>query len=78
MELPQLLACLDVEKRHGEEDNGEEQHHYILHFRSLEFRQNGVHPDSGQAALTARRYGAKIRSGKAGKPGSLLINDSGF
>jgi hypothetical protein len=25
--LPQLLACLDVEKRQGEENNGEQQHH---------------------------------------------------
>jgi hypothetical protein len=29
--LPQLLACLDVKKRHGEEDYGEQQHDQILH-----------------------------------------------
>jgi hypothetical protein len=32
--LPQLLAGLDVEKRHGEEDYGEKQHDCILHSRS--------------------------------------------
>jgi hypothetical protein len=31
MGLPQLLAGLDVEKRHGEEDDGEQQHDQILH-----------------------------------------------
>jgi hypothetical protein len=31
MVLPQLLAGLDVEKRHGEEDDGEQQHVDILH-----------------------------------------------
>jgi len=29
--LPQLLACLDVEKRQGEENYREQQHRYILH-----------------------------------------------
>jgi hypothetical protein len=29
--LPQLLACLDVEKRQGEENDGEQQHHCVLH-----------------------------------------------
>jgi hypothetical protein len=29
--LPQLLAGLDVEKRQGEEDRGEQQHPKILH-----------------------------------------------
>jgi hypothetical protein len=29
--LPQLLARLDVEKRHGEKDYGEQQHHCVLH-----------------------------------------------
>jgi len=29
--LPQLLARLDVEKRHGEENHGEQQHDSILH-----------------------------------------------
>jgi hypothetical protein len=32
--LPQLLAGHDVEERHGEKDNGEQQHGYILHRRS--------------------------------------------
>src|ERR1017187_10477751 len=35
IELPQLLACLDVEKRHGEENYGEQYHHCILHLRVL-------------------------------------------
>jgi hypothetical protein len=29
--LPQLLACLDVKKRQGEENYREQQHRYILH-----------------------------------------------
>jgi hypothetical protein len=29
--LPQLLACLDVEKRQAEENYREQQHRYILH-----------------------------------------------
>jgi hypothetical protein len=29
--LPQLLAGLDVEKRHGEENDGVEQHQCVLH-----------------------------------------------
>jgi hypothetical protein len=32
--LPQLLAGHDVEERHGEKDNGEQQHDDILHRRS--------------------------------------------
>jgi hypothetical protein len=39
MGLPQLLARLDVEKRHGEEDDGEDQHQKILHFRSRNSRR---------------------------------------
>jgi hypothetical protein len=35
MGLPQLLAGLDVEKRQGEENYGEQQHHNILHGSSL-------------------------------------------
>jgi hypothetical protein len=31
MGLPQLLTSLDVKERHDKEDNGEQQHHYILH-----------------------------------------------
>jgi hypothetical protein len=37
--LPQLLACLDVKKRQSEENYREQQHHYILHGRSLIFRR---------------------------------------
>jgi hypothetical protein len=33
--LPQLLAGLDVQKRHGEENDREQHHRYILHRRSL-------------------------------------------
>jgi hypothetical protein len=40
IELPQLLACLDVEKRHGKENYGEEQHNQILHFTSLDSKRN--------------------------------------
>jgi hypothetical protein len=29
--LPQLFACLDVEKRQGEKNGGEQQHHCVLH-----------------------------------------------
>jgi hypothetical protein len=29
--LPQLLARLDVEKRHDEKDYGEQHHHCVLH-----------------------------------------------
>jgi hypothetical protein len=36
--LPQLLACLDVEKRHGKENYGEQHHDEILHSRSLNSR----------------------------------------
>jgi hypothetical protein len=35
MDLPQLVACLDVENRHGEEDYGEQQHQSILHRKFL-------------------------------------------
>jgi hypothetical protein len=35
--LPQLLASLDVEKRQGEEDSGEQQHPKILHCRAPSF-----------------------------------------
>src|SRR5271157_1078847 len=37
--LPQLLACLDVQKRQGEENCREQQHHSILHGGSLTFRR---------------------------------------
>jgi len=33
--LPQLLAGLDVQKRHGEENDREQHHRYILHRTSL-------------------------------------------
>jgi hypothetical protein len=35
MGLPQLVACLDVEKRQGEENGGVEQHQQILHGSNL-------------------------------------------
>jgi hypothetical protein len=40
MGSPQLLAGLDVEKRQGEENYREQQHHYILHCNSRSFRRN--------------------------------------
>jgi hypothetical protein len=42
MGLPQLLAGLDVEKRQGEEDNGEQQHPKILHRESRSSRSRLV------------------------------------
>jgi hypothetical protein len=39
--LPQLLACLDVEERQGEENYREQQHRYILHRGSLD-SMNGL------------------------------------
>jgi hypothetical protein len=42
-DLPQLLAGLDVEERHGEEDYGEQQHECILHEYSFwATTRNGV------------------------------------
>src|SRR5580692_1844180 len=32
--LPQLLACLDVEKRQDEKNYGEQHHHCVLHTRT--------------------------------------------
>jgi len=43
--LPQLLACLDVEKRHGEEGHGEQEHYDILHSESPKCSQTSVRPD---------------------------------
>jgi hypothetical protein len=43
--LPQLVACLDVEKRHGEEDGGVDEHQQILHRRT---------PDSAQRRTLKR------------------------
>jgi hypothetical protein len=37
--LPQLLACLDVEKRQGKENCGEQQHDCILHRITLNSRR---------------------------------------
>ena len=45
MGLPQLLACLDVEKRHGKENHGEQQHHNILHRGSLSFSRDRTEPN---------------------------------
>jgi hypothetical protein len=42
-DLPQLLAGIDVEERHGEEDYGEQQHECILHEYSFwATTRNGV------------------------------------
>ena len=40
--LPQLLAGLDVEKRQGEENSGEQQHHDILHCKISQFHPDGT------------------------------------
>jgi hypothetical protein len=36
--LPQLLTCLDVEKRQGEKNGCEEKHEQILHVRISHFQ----------------------------------------
>src|SRR5580698_3091610 len=52
--LPQLLACLDVEKRQDEKNYGEQQHHCVLHVGSPSTNQN-------QAASTAPAGSLKSR-----------------
>jgi hypothetical protein len=48
--LPQLLACLNVEKRHGEEDGCVKEHEQILHknFQVLSVRGRGLAPGTRQ------------------------------
>jgi hypothetical protein len=80
MGLPQLLACLDVEKRHGEENNGEEQHHSILHCKSLNSSGhlvpagNVTLPGSAQEVLSAQQ----VQSDISGQAESQPRNDSGL
>ena len=50
MGLPQLLARLDVEKRQGEENYREQQHHHILHCESSQFRGNAAQRDRLRSA----------------------------
>jgi hypothetical protein len=53
--LPQPLASLDVEKRHGEENCGEQQHECVLHCNSL--KPNGSHRNSArQERLNRNRF----------------------
>jgi hypothetical protein len=61
--LPQLLAGLDVEKRHGEENYGEQQHERILHRRTPGYSRIGLvdDPFAKQAMLPKA-------SGAAGAP----------
>jgi hypothetical protein len=40
--LPQLLTGLDVEKGHGEENDGEEEHCEILHARTLNSERHDI------------------------------------
>src|ERR1039458_8370681 len=57
--LPQLFACLDVEKRHGEENGGEEQHDCVLHTRS---------PSAGQykaCSISGKRKTESVRGSSA-------------
>jgi hypothetical protein len=56
MELPQLLAGLDVKKRQDEENGGEEQHQQILHCKSP-----GFQPEPGR--LSESLYRPEIHSG---------------
>jgi hypothetical protein len=49
--LPQLLARLDVEKRHGEKDYGEQQHHCVLHSGSPLFIRHGAKTVDGNGSI---------------------------
>jgi len=53
MDLPQLLAGLDVKKRHDEEGRGEKQHQQILH-RKFSRVPTGTGP--GLAHRSANRF----------------------
>jgi hypothetical protein len=59
--LPQLLACLDVEKRQGEEGYGEQQHHCVLHSRSPVF-------SASAPAIPALRHEIKKSDAQAHLP----------
>jgi hypothetical protein len=76
MGLPQLLACLDVKERHGKEDNGEQQHHYILHRK---FLSSGLQRTflSSAASMLRTLPRDSIRK-KQGDPVFLHKNDSGL
>ena len=57
--LPQLLARLDVEERHGEEGDGEQKHHWILHAQISRCVRTGSKreaADPPKAILRCRRY----------------------
>src|SRR6516162_3812599 len=54
--LPQFLKCLDVEKRHSEEESRQNQHRHILHHvtRNLSDRIFGAAP-AGERGTHLRR-----------------------
>jgi hypothetical protein len=56
--LPQLLACLDVEKGNAEENHREEKHRYILH-RGITLPLQSL----GQSCSRAKRGKARYRPG---------------
>ena len=79
--LPQLLACLDVEERHGKENYGEQQHRYILHPKSLNSSRIGAGPalrEKFRPPAARIQILLRIRRGTKGEPDPLLMNDSGF
>jgi hypothetical protein len=68
MGLPQLLACLDVQKRQGKEDNGEGDHDYILHgFSLLPAAQNWSLPALSRTRTILARARFKYRQDSLNK-----------
>ena len=72
MELPQLVARLDVEKRQGEEDNGEQYHPKILHRESRSSRSRLM------KLIAEMRAGNNSGVQFSSEPGYLLKIDSGL
>jgi hypothetical protein len=64
--LPQLLASLDVKKRHGEENHGERQHQRVLHRRTPRSGRitaaQGSAPETPMSACSARTEKAQPKS----------------
>jgi hypothetical protein len=63
MQLPQLLAGLDVKKRHDEESGGEQQHDDVLHRESPVWRPAAfqVHLAAGQPEMILAHKQIKYR-----------------
>jgi hypothetical protein len=60
--LPQLLARLDVKKRQGEENDGEQQHDCVLHAGTPNF---GRHVAGGMAKKADSIRGSSVLPGQA-------------